>query len=242
MGDIKRNRAATDTGMLEVEAVLFDFEGTLVNFQWQLKPAVDESLAALETIGFKGEWYGPTPNYASIYNDTRRFCREGRGPATSYRVKDIIDAIFDKYDADAESRWSLYPDTLDMLSELGSHGFQLGLVSNIGKKALRTAMDRLALSDRLAVVISRNDVEELKPHAGGLIQAAAALAVRPAHTIFIGDSSKDVVAARRAGMLAGFITGGEDSRDAMREAPADIEISRLSELPTRLVRMATLSA
>ena len=155
---------------------------------------------------------------------------------------DIIDANFDKYGADAGSRWSLYPDTLDMLSKLDDKGFQMGLVSNIGKKALNAAMDRLALSDRLAVIVSRDDVEQLKPHAGGLLQAATALAVQPKHAIFIGDSRKDVVAARNAGMLAGFITGGEDSRDAIREAPADIEISCLGELPTRLTHMASQSA
>ena len=237
MGDSTRNNTLAETGRLEVEAVLFDFEGTLVNFQWQLKPAVEECVAALEAIGFKREWYGPSPNYATIYNETLRFCRKGRAQADASRAMDMIDAIYDKYDADAGSRWALYPDTLDMLSELGGQGFQMGLVSNIGKKALHEAMDRLALSDRLIVIISRNDVEQLKPHAGGLIQAAAALAVRPAHTIFIGDSRKDVVAARHAGMLAGFLNGGEDSRQAMREAPADIEINRLSELPKRLARM-----
>jgi len=241
MGGITRNSSAAGTEVLEVEAVLFDFEGTLVNFQWQLQPAVEESLAVLEAVGLKREWYGPRPNYASIYNDTLRFCREGRGQAAGGRVMDIIDAIYDKYDDDAESRWSLYPDTLSMLSELGEHGLPMGLVSNIGKKALRKAMDRLALSDRLAVVISRNDVEQLKPDAGGLTQAAAALGVNPSHTIFIGDSRKDVVAARRAGMLAGFLTGGEESPQTLTGNPADIEINRLSELPPRLARMISPS-
>ena len=239
MGEITRNDAAKNTRILEVEEVFFDFEGTLVDFQWQLKPAVDECLAALETVGFQHKWYGPTPSYASIYNDTLRFSREDRGQSAAHRAMDIIDAIYDKYDADAQTRWSLYPDTLDMLSDLGKHGFQMGVISNVGKKALQAAMDRLGLSGRLAVIISRDDVEQLKPDAGGLIQAAAALKVDPAHVLFIGDSRKDVDAARRAGMLAGFIRGGEDAWQTMREDPADIEINRLDELPPRLRRRAS---
>ena len=53
MGNVTRQNALSGTATLAVEAVLFDFEGTLVNFQWQLKPAVDECLAALEAIGFE---------------------------------------------------------------------------------------------------------------------------------------------------------------------------------------------
>jgi HAD superfamily hydrolase (TIGR01509 family) len=236
MGYRKRHDGVEPGRTLEVEEVFFDFEGTLVNFQWKLEPAVEECLAALEAVGFKRQWFGPTPSYASIYNDTHQFSLEGRGHGDPRVDMAIIDSIYDIYDADALTRWSLYPDTLEMLTALHDKGFQLGLISNIGKKSLGTAMDRLGLSERLAVVISRDDVERLKPDAGGLLQAAAVLKVDPAHVIFIGDSRKDVDAARRAGMLAGFIAGGEEAPQTMLENPADIQINRLSELPPRLRR------
>jgi phosphoglycolate phosphatase len=236
MGDRKRHDGVEPGRTLDVEEVFFDFEGTLVDFQWKLEPAVEECLAALEAIGFQRKWYGPAPNYASIYNDTLRFSLEGRGQTAAYGVMDIIDAIYDKYDADAQTRWSLYPDTLATLAALHDKGFQLGLISNVGKKSLSAAMDRLGLSERLAVVISRDEVEKLKPDAGGLLQAAAALKVDPAHVIFVGDSRKDVDAARHAGMLAGFIAGGEETPQTMLENPADIQINSLSELPPRLRR------
>ena len=241
MEEISTDSTAQRTEILEVEAVLFDFEGTLVDFQWQLRAAVDECLAALEAVGYQRQWYGHEPNYASIYNDTLAFTAKATGPADTEWVMAIIDAVYDKYDADAESRWSLYPDTLDMLSTLDDHGFPIGLVSNIGKNALQAAMNRLGLSQRLKVIVSRDDVEQLKPHAGGLVQAAKALNIHPAHTIFIGDSRKDVIAARNAGMRAGFIAGGEDSRQALHESPADIEINRLGELPPRLMRKPSLT-
>jgi beta-phosphoglucomutase-like phosphatase (HAD superfamily) len=36
----------------EVDAVLFDFEGTLVDFQWKLAEAVAEALEMLRGMGF----------------------------------------------------------------------------------------------------------------------------------------------------------------------------------------------
>jgi HAD superfamily hydrolase (TIGR01549 family) len=226
---------------MDVAEVFFDFEGTLVDFQWRLKPAVEECLTALESMGLQRQWYGPSPNYASIYNDTLRFSGQGDGRKTPHRVMHIVDTIYDKYDADAMTRWHLYPETMDMLAALDDNGFQMGLISNIGRKSLCSAMDRLNLSNRLAVVLSRDDVTRLKPDPDGLLKAASQLKVDPAHVIFIGDSKKDVVAARNAGMLSGFITSGEDSPNALVENPPDIEINRLGELPHRLRKMASLS-
>jgi HAD superfamily hydrolase (TIGR01509 family) len=239
MGSIQSHSTVDNGSTITVREVFFDFEGTLVDFQWQLAPAVEACLADLVAAGFERRWFGPSPSYASIYNDARRFALEGRGQAPLDRVMHRIDAIYDKYDADALTRWQRYPDTLDMLTALGKAGFQMGLVSNVGRKALVAAMQRLELTGRLAVVISRNEVNHLKPHAEGLLQAAVQLGVDPAHAILIGDSRNDVAAARGAGMLAGYLCGGEDSPQAMREYPADIEIDRLGELPSRLKRMAS---
>ena len=65
----------------------------------------------------------------------------------------------------------------------------------------------------------------------GLLAAAKALDVVPGEALFIGDSRNDVGAARRAGMLAGYLRGGEDSPENMALFPADIELDKLLQLP-----------
>ena len=54
-----------------------------------------------------------------------------------------MDTIYDRFDADALTRWSLYPDTLKMLGKLRNQGFKMALVSNVGKASLRAAMEKL---------------------------------------------------------------------------------------------------
>lgn len=225
------------THVLKAKAVFFDFEGTLVDFQWQLKPAVQECLEALAGIGFKPEWYGTDPSYAHLYNHTRKLSLESKGEAGLAADMAVIDRIYDKYDADALSRWNLYPDTLETLAALDRQGFQLGLITNIGRSALDAAMERLGLSGPISVVISRDEVNELKPCAEGLLRAAAVCAVAPAHCIFVGDSRNDVGAARKAGMLAVYLSGGEDTAEAMTRQPADVEIDTLSRLTAILQRI-----
>ncbi len=236
MGDKDLYDDVSATRILTVRDIIFDFEGTLVDFQWQLVPAVEECLAALADAGFKRHWYGSNPTYASIYNQTLSLSQAGKGQADPHLDMAIIDAIYDMYDADALTRWHLYSDTLETLATLKGMGFKMGLVSNVGSKALRSALDRLDLANLLSVVISRNDVDRLKPSADGLLLAAAKLQADPADIILIGDSRDDVGAAREAGMLVAYLVGGQDSMKDMAPFPADVIITRLNQLPACLTR------
>ena len=229
-------KRSMDSTITSVKEVLFDFEGTLVDFQWQLEPAVRETLEALSKTGLQRQWYGEKPGYAHIYNHTLDLVEQGKGQGSSGSAVASVDIVYDRYDADALTRWNLYPDTLEMLSKLRNQGFKMALVSNVGKTALQTAMEKLGLSDLVHVVISRDDVSRIKPHPEGLLTAAKALDVAPGETLFIGDSRNDVGAARRAGMLAGYLRGGEDSPENMALFPADIELDKLLQLPPILAR------
>jgi phosphoglycolate phosphatase len=223
--------------LLRVIEIFFDFEGTLVDFQWQLLPAVKESLTALDKAGLNEKWFGTNPNYATIFNQTFDLIQKGKGDPSL--TTDIVGSIYDCYDADALSRWNRYPHTLEVLETLRNRGFRLGIISNIGKKSLTAALERLDLAGRVGVVISRNDVRRLKPDPEGLIKAAEILKVDPARSIFIGDSRKDVQAAREAGMFSGYLRGGEDPAESLSEDHPDIEIENLGQLPALLSRLTS---
>ena len=238
MNHLEKFESESANKTLKVKEIFFDFEGTVVDFQWKLIPAVEECLTALDKVGFNPDLYGTDPSYAHIYNHTLELARQGKVSGDPPSAMAIIDRIYDKYDTDALTRWNLYPDTLSVIETLREKGFRMGIISNIGRESLQTAMDRLGLSGRLEVVISRDDVEQLKPHPEGLIRAAKTLNVDPAQTIFIGDSLNDVGAARGAGMLAGFIRGGQDSPETMARLPADLEIDNLTQLAASLTRIA----
>ena len=231
MTDFEKPNAAVYAKTSTVREVLFDFEGTLVDFQWQLEPAVRETLEALSKTGLQRQWYGEKPGYAHIYNHTLDLVEKGKGRGSSGSAAASVDIIYDRYDADALTRWNLDPDTLEMLGKLRNQGFKMALVSNVGKTSLQAAMEKLGLSDLIQVVISRDDVSRIKPHPEGLLTAAKALDVAPGEALFIGDSRNDVGAARSAGMLAGYLRGGEDSPEAMALFPADLELDALHQLP-----------
>ncbi|NNF98994.1 MAG: HAD family hydrolase [Desulfobacteraceae bacterium] len=217
------------TGPEKIRGIFFDFEGTLVNFQWRIVPAIKEVLEALELLGVTPRMLGGNPNYAQILNRVYDLTK-GNDASAGTRALDLVHEVYDRYDADALTRWQLLPEAHAVLTTLKARKFKLAMVSNIGEAVLSTAMEKLHIKPFFDCVISRNHVSYLKPHPGGLIAAAGQVGIRPHQVLFVGDSVNDIVAARDAGMHAGYLVGGEDTVIGVEEQTADIRLKSLADL------------
>ena len=51
----------------KINTVLFDFEGTLVDFQWKLDEAIYEVISTLENAGYPSNLFGINPSYTHIF-------------------------------------------------------------------------------------------------------------------------------------------------------------------------------
>lgn len=202
--------------------VVFDLEGTLVDFQWDLEAGERRARDTLVDFGL------PTAaveglDYANLYNAAIE--RAPEFDLDESRVRDALDAIYDDCDADALERWSLRDGAAEVLSTVSDRG----LVTNVGRAATTALLDRYDLS--FEVVVTRNDVRLLKPDPAGLVRAADEFDGDP---LFVGDSLTDVEAGRAAGLDVAVVTGGESPDASLRAAaPAHI-LSSLRDLPDHL--------
>ncbi len=121
-----------------------------------------------------------------------------------------IDTIYDRFDEDALSRWSLRPQAKDFLYFLKTSDIQTGLVSNVGAKALEEAIKKLGLSSFFNIMVSRNDVQHLKPDGEGIRLALNRLGVPGGKALFVGDSMDDIQAAKEVGLKVVMMMGGEN--------------------------------
>ena len=144
------------------KALIFDFEGTLVDFQWRLAEAEAEGSAALANLGMLRE--GSRGSYADLMNIALRY-QENFGRSEGVTA---LSAIYDRFDADALTRWQVRDGVLETLKEIKNRGFWTGLVSNVGTDSLSKALERLGLNSFLDVSISRNEARWLKPHPAGI--------------------------------------------------------------------------
>lgn len=209
-----------------LKALIFDFEGTLVDFQWRLAEAEAEAGQLLAEMGIVGN-KGTAVHYAEAMN---RALEHSEGTGLGQAVL-ALSALYDRYDADALMRWQVRPGVLEILPFIKAMGFRTALVSNVGGKSLQAALSRLGLDDYLEVVISRNEARWLKPHPKGIELACERLGCRRDEVCFLGDSIDDIRAAQRAGVPVVILSGGQDARQKIQEALPDGILGGWDEVP-----------
>lgn len=210
----------------EPEAYLFDFEGTLVTFEWNLTKGISTILNEIELIGYSMNLFEGSPSYVDIHK-VASVISEHDDEST---IMNVIAEVFDQFDADALSRWKLYKDAKQTLNKLKNNGKLLGLVSNVGSKAINSAINKLELDDIFEIVITRNHVSRLKPDPEGLLIVANSLKINPDSILFTGDSYDDLGAAEAANMKSCYLSGGQDEINVDDGIQPDFIIARLKEL------------
>ena len=210
----------------EPEAYLFDFEGTLVPFEWNLTKGISAILNEIELIGYSMNLFDGSPSYVDIHK-VASVISEQDDEST---IMNVVAEVFDQFDADALSRWKLYKDAKQTLNKLKNNGKLLGLVSNVGSKAINSAIKKLKLDDIFEIVITRNHVSRLKPDPEGLLMAANSLKIDPDSILFTGDSYDDLGAAKAANMKSCYLSGGQDEINTNDGIQPDFIINRLKEL------------
>lgn len=216
-------------GKRTYEAILFDLEGTLVDFQWRLEKAAHEILSVTAGFDINPSEYGDNPDYAKLFNTTRTITQNWT-EKKAQRLFAHLDTVYNKYDKDALSRWQLYPDTVKTLKFLSDAGFRMGLVSNVGRVAGSRVLEKFHLLPFFELVISRNDVNFVKPHPEGLESACQQLGLLPETVLFVGDSVNDILPARHLGMPSCFLRIGESQVTQKTDTMADHHISSLYDL------------
>lgn len=213
----------------QFDFILFDLEGTLVDFQWRLGDAVKEILPVLAEAGVDPSRYGKFPSYASLYNTSRDITCEWK-PHKAAKLFERLASIYDKYDRDALSRWTPYPDSHHVLKILSDSGYRMGVVSNCGSHAVDAVLERFSLSGYFEIILSRNDVTYLKPSPEGLKLVLKKLCAPADKTLFVGDSLNDILAANQVPIPSCFLSSGESLVTGEQGYIATFQISLLSEL------------
>ncbi len=209
-----------------VSALLIDFEGTLVGFQWQLEAGEADLRRTMVEHGFDAAAIA-RESYAEMWN------RALRGAGSSGSRADLerwLQPVYDRWDADAATRWQPRETAAELLVRLRAGGMPVGVVSNVGAKWVDETLGKFALRELIDVLVSRNDVELMKPAGEGLRKAAELLGTSPSAALMVGDSVTDVLAARDAGARVAIIRGGESTSTAFAANPPDLYVERLVDV------------
>jgi HAD superfamily hydrolase (TIGR01509 family) len=204
-----------------LEAVLFDFHGTLA----QVEDPVEWVLAAAEECGVTldrgratvladrlvtaGRAGGPVPRRVpphlaelfadrDLYEHAHRAAYIGLAETVGAGVEGFEEALYGRLLR--PDGWVLYADTAGTLMALKEAGVPIAVVSNIGFD-IRPLFDAWGFAGLVDAYVLSYEVGRTKPDPAIFLRACGALGVEPERALMVGDTPADAGAVR-AGLAA----------------------------------------
>lgn len=168
-----------------VEAVVFDFDGTLT------EPGALDFAAIHEAVGCPRE-VGLLEFFAGMGDRDERRLKE-----------DVLVAA----EMEAASRCVANNGADDVVAYLRDRGIPLAIITRNSREAVERALSNLPGIDlaHFAVVVTRDTPLSPKPFPDGVEYIARELRIRTDRLLVVGDHTYDVEAGRRAGALTMFL-------------------------------------
>lgn len=188
-----------------LEAVLFDWNNTLVEFTWDDDLLVAGHEAALQAIGRDGE--GFTERYRQVVleratpgDDYGDLLRELLGDLSADEVDRFVDAEHDVW----RTAHAVLGSAQALLEALRGRGLKTGIVANSWPepaRVLRADVEAFGLAGLLDVCVFSSEVGASKPEPAIFLRALDQLGVDPLAALFVGDRLvADVQGAANVGM------------------------------------------
>jgi 2-phosphoglycolate phosphatase len=180
----------------QIEAVLFDLDGTLIDSAPDLGAAADKMrtdrgmpslpladyrpMAGAGARGMLGVAFGLTPEHADFVA--------------------LKEEFFLNYEACMTARTYAFDGVAELIAQIGFAGLKWGVVTNKSARFTLPLTRQMPLFSTAQTIISGDTTPHAKPHPAPLLEAARQLQVEPARCVYVGDDERDIVAGRAAGM------------------------------------------
>lgn len=209
-----------------VDAVLFDFDGTLI------QPSIDFArmhAAVLDVVAGYIPDVGRYPQrhtlelIAQVQHDLAP-----RGEEAVARFTEDAHRAILEVELEAAGRVLAYEGAPALLETLKSRGLGVGIVTRNSRDAVERVLARIPM--RYDVLLTRDDVTAVKPDPAHLLAALEVLGVPGERSLMCGDHLMDIVVGRRIGaQTAGILKPGVEASYFAEVAP-DVILSRVVDL------------
>ncbi|MGQ2980209.1 MAG: HAD-IA family hydrolase [Polaromonas sp.] len=180
----------------QIEAVLFDLDGTLIDSAPDLGAAADKMrtdrgmpslpladyrpMAGAGARGMLGVAFGLTPEHADFGA--------------------LKEEFFANYEACMTERTYAFDGVAELIAQISGAGLKWGVVTNKSARFTLPLTRQMPLFASAQTIISGDTTPHAKPHPAPLLEAARQLAIEPVRCVYVGDDERDIVAGRAAGM------------------------------------------
>ena len=216
---------------MSIRAVVFDFDGVLVNSEPLHLRAYQEVLAARGVLLTRQEYYSTLLGYDD--EGVFRFIAAERGwtldAAEMTRLIGEKGQVFERMIAEDDV---LYPGARECVETL-ARVFPLGIASGALAHEIRAFLDGARLGTHFRFIVGSGDTPRSKPAPDPYRRAAELHGCPPGTCVAIEDSRWGIESAKGAGLRCVAITHTY-SRDDLTSA--DVVIDSLAEFTPELIR------
>lgn len=204
-------------------AVLFDWDGTLVD-GW---PAIHECMNRVLAAMGRGRW-----SFEETLERSRRSLRDSFPELFGGRWEEARDLFYSEYRALHLERLRAVDGAAPLIGALHGLGVRLGVVSNKSGRHLRAEAGHLGWDGFFGGrLVGAGDAERDKPAADPALLALEGTGVAPSRAVwFVGDTWVDVACGRAAGCHTALVGGSGPLAGEFAGHPPDARFRSLREL------------
>jgi phosphoglycolate phosphatase len=201
-----------------VEAVIFDYDGTLVHLNIDfgvMRQGVEEFLAdyGIDPNDFKGLYI-----LEMIEKATKLISEQNSSEGSAFYQKSL--ELVTEHEVRAAKKGKILPGVINMLELLGKRGVKVGVITRNCNKAVKRIFPHI--EGFCDAYIPRDSVGRVKPHPDHLALAVERLGVNNrARCLMVGDHVLDIEGGKRMGMKTAGVLTGKTTRQQFIEVGAD---------------------
>lgn len=216
---------------MSLKAVIFDWDGTLLNSAWPIMHAYKK---ALERHGF------PAPDEVHLQQAVGRYPEFGFQILQPDLTTDQLEKLCRDYQQivkEAGHQTRLFQGVPAMLNALREKNLKLAVATNMKKIHLEYFMEKLGVEEYFACCRTA-DITSPKPDPLMLEEILAELDLQHDDVVMVGDSDVDILMSREAGLRSiGVMFDGRQSNSMTSRNP-DYQVRSVEELQKLVLSLA----
>jgi phosphoglycolate phosphatase len=217
---------------LPIEAVIFDLDGTLANFNLDYKALRSEVRTYLISIRVPVSVLDVQESIFEMLKKTEIFVKNNFKSSEAFvEVRNQVLKIAERYEMEAATTTSLLTGAVEMLKDLQKMNMKLGLCTTSSQKAATYILQRFKIDGFFKVIVSRDQVKYVKPHTEQFELALKTLSVHAKNALIVGDSVVDMQSSKEIKALAVGLPSGLSTTEQLMSNGANYIITSLTDLP-----------
>ena len=233
--------------MADIKGILFDKDGTLVDFQQTWYALAD--LMALHAAD--GDRAQADALMAKAGYDYDRLCFRGDSVFAAGTNADIVALWYPEADGARRREMTTYFDTFtaeqgalqsvplpgsqDTIADLHRAGFRLGVATNDSTGGAEKTLLALGIAQMFDAAYGYDAVANPKPAPDTITAFCDLTGLKPSEIAMVGDNRHDLEMAKAGGALAIGVLSGTGTRESLTPL-ADVVLESIAELPGWLAK------